>query len=195
MFALTIDQRSSRRTADAVPGLVAVLNEHDLVRPFERTAGDEVQGLTDRADLVVEILVEVARRQAWWAGVGVGAVEDDLPASVRASRGPALVAARDAVERAKHSTAGVAVAAGEGVDVAAVEDVETAAQVLGFLVGSRSSEGHEAVVVMTDGVTQSEAARRLGISPQAMSRRLQVARWEDERRLRRLTQRLLERVS
>ncbi|KQY59632.1 hypothetical protein ASD11_08775 [Aeromicrobium sp. Root495] len=195
MFALTIDQRSSRRTADAVPELVAALNEHPLVRSFERTAGDEVQGLTDRPDVVVDILVELARRQTWWAGVGVGAVEDDLPDSVRASRGPALVAARDAVERAKHATAGVAVSGAEGLDASAVEDVETAAQALGLLVGARSLEGHQAVAAVAEGVTQSEAARRLGISPQAMSRRLQVARWDDEARLRRLVQRLLERVS
>ena len=195
MFALTIDQRSSRRRADEVPDLLAALDEHALVRPFERTAGDEVQGLTDRAPVVVEILVEVARRGSWWVGVGVGEVEEDLPDSVRASRGPALVVARDAVERAKRSTAGVALAVADPRLSAAGEDAETAAQLLAQLVGSRSPEGHVAVAVMTGGLTQAEAAARLGISPQAMSRRLQVARWEDEKRLRRLTERLLDRLA
>ena len=45
MFALTIDQHRSRRGEDLVPGLLGALAAVPTVLPFERTVGDEVQGL------------------------------------------------------------------------------------------------------------------------------------------------------
>lgn len=180
MFALTLDQRKSRRSPDKVPELLRLLNTLDVVRQFERTAGDEVQGLVGTADVVVDIVARAVRAGSWWVGVGTGDVEPTIPDSVREARGPALVFARVAVERAHKSSFGVAV---EGPPT---HYAETAIQALAGLVADRSPEGHDAVAAMHGRTTQKQAARSLGISTQAMSKRLQVARWVDERKMREL---------
>ncbi len=194
MFALTLDQRRSRQAADAVPGLLRTVAGTPTVRGFERTVGDEVQALVDDPVCAVDVVVLVARTQRWWIGVGVGDVERPLPTSVRAARGPALYAARTAVERASRCTAGVALDVGVGRDESAGVDAETTLQVLARLVADRSEDGQQAVDVLERHATQRTAAQELGITPQAMSARLQVARRDDEQRLRHLAARLLARA-
>lgn len=194
MFAMTIDQRDSRGGGDDVPELLEALADVDTVRAFERTVGDEVQALLADPAPVVEVTVRVAATGRWWIGVGVGDVDEPLPTSVRAARGPALFAAREAVERAGRATAGVAAAAGADRDDADVLDVETVLQALGHLVADRSPEGRAAVEAVRRHGTQREAAAHLGVTPQAVSARLQVARIGDEDRLRALAVRLLARA-
>ncbi|KQP81994.1 hypothetical protein [Aeromicrobium sp. Leaf291] len=193
MFALTIDQRGSRRSRDGVPELLDALAHVETVRAFERTVGDEVQGLVAAPAVAVEVVTQVAGTGRWWIGVGVGDVDVPTPTSVRAARGPALLAARVAVERAARCTAGVALEAGEGRDPQDALDAETVLQVLGRLVADRSPDGQEAVDVVRRHDTQRAAAEQLGITPQAMSARLQVARRDDEDRLRAVAVRLLAR--
>jgi hypothetical protein len=185
MFAITIDQRRSRENEDGVPGLLAALREYTLVREFERTAGDEVQGLSDDPAVVVDVIRFVVATQDWWVGLGVGDVDEPIPRSVRASRGPALIAARAAVERSSSTPVGLAV---EGPDT---RHAETALHALARVVTDRTSAGAQAVAAMSSGRTQADVARDLGISPQALSRRLQVARWAEEQRLRDLAIHLL----
>jgi len=45
MYVLTIDQARSRRSPDRVPELLAALSDVGVLAPFERTVGDEVQGV------------------------------------------------------------------------------------------------------------------------------------------------------
>lgn len=194
MFALTIDQRGSRLSDDGVPELLDLLAGTETVRAFERTVGDEVQGLVAAPDVAVEVVTKVARTGRWWIGVGVGEVESPTPSSVRAARGPALFAARVAVERAARCTAGVALEAGEGRDPRDAVDAETVLQVLGRVVADRSAEGQEAVDLVRRLDTQRAAAEQVGITPQAMSARLQAAHRDDEDRLRALAVRLLARA-
>ena len=52
--------------------------------------------------------------------------------------------------------------------------------------------GWEAVDAMADLDRQRDAASQLGITPQAMSRRLQVAGWTEEKRARELAAWVLE---
>ncbi|MCO7239550.1 hypothetical protein, partial [Aeromicrobium sp. CnD17-E] len=138
MFALTLDQRRSRQAADAVPDLLRMVDATPTVRGFERTVGDEVQALVDDPVVAVDVVALVARTQRWWVGVGVGDVETPLPTSVRAARGPALYAARTAVERAARCPAGVALDVGAGREEEAGVDAETVLQVLARLVADRS---------------------------------------------------------
>ncbi|TQF68448.1 hypothetical protein FK531_15365 [Rhodococcus spelaei] len=187
MFVMTVDQRGSRRDVDRVAPLLEELAAADLLRPFERTAGDEVQAVTDNAALVVDLALELAARGQWSVGIGTGPVETPLPASTRAGRGPAFEAARVAVERAKNLPGSVAVAGS-----AATQDAEAALMLLALLVSRRSEAGRSAVTAMRDGLTQAEAAERLGISKQAVSQRLSVAGWQAEVAGRRLAERLLE---
>ncbi|WP_072691069.1 hypothetical protein [Rhodococcus marinonascens] len=191
MFVLTVDQRGSRRDVDRVDKLIGELHDHDLVRPFQRTAGDEVQAVVADPATVVDLALELVAREHWSIGIGVGPVEEPLPTETRAGRGPAFESARAAVERAKSAPGRVAV---EGADPDSAADADTALTLVAVLVARRTDEGHEAIEQMRRGSTQTEAARALGISKQAISQRLSTAGWHVEIAGRRLAARLLNRA-
>src|SRR3954471_4182415 len=92
---LTVDQRNSRRSADAVPALLDHLTGASrsvrTLRPFQRTAGDEVQAVLDDAEATVEVVALILRTGGWPVGLGVGPVDEPLPDDARAGRGPAYV--------------------------------------------------------------------------------------------------------
>lgn len=188
MFVMTVDQRRSRRDIDRVPDLLDRYREFDLIRPFERTAGDEVQAVCEDAATVVAIALDLVATPHWSVGIGVGSVELPLPDTTRAGRGQAFEAARDAVTRAKNAPAALAVT---GPEPEAAEDAETASTLVAILVARRSDQGREAVALMAEGMSQTDAAERLDISKQAMSQRLSVAGWHVENAGRTLASRLL----
>lgn len=188
MFVMTVDQRRSRRDIDRVPDLLDRYRDFDLIRPFERTAGDEVQAVCEDAATVVAIALDLVATPHWSVGIGVGSVELPLPDTTRAGRGQAFEAARDAVTRAKNAPAALAVT---GPEPEAAEDAETASTLVALLVARRSDQGREAVALMAEGMSQTDAAERLGISKQAMSQRLSVAGWHVENAGRTLAARLL----
>lgn len=192
MLVITVDQRSSRLDVDRIDDLIGRLHDraagYRLVRSFERTAGDELQGLLGDADDVVRITLALVRDGHWNVGIGLGRVDQPVPDSVRAASGPAFVAARDAVGRAKSSVRRVAVT---GPNESAAGDAEAVLAMLAAIVQRRSRPGWEVVDLMTAGVTQQGAARRLGISAQAVSQRLQAALWREEDRARPVAGRLL----
>ncbi len=187
---LTVDQRRSRRDKDRVEQLLLDLNRAPLLRPFERTAGDEVQAVTDNARLVVTIALDLIRRKHWSVGIGTGTVELPLPASTRAGRGPAFEAARTAVDSAKSALVPVAVVGEPGI-AAAAESAQTALVLTGLIVSRRSPQGQAAVGLMDRGMSQTEVADLLGITKQAVSQRLTTAAWQPEVAGRTLCERLL----
>ena len=189
VIVLTVDQRGSRRVGDKVDEVLAQLTGERLVRGFERTAGDEVQALLDDYDQAVRLVLELAREDRWNIGVGLGAVIQPIPASVRAANGPAFHHARDAVERAKSAARGVAVT---GPKSAEAGDAEALLGLLAAVVQRRSAEGWEVVDLMDGERTQREVAQRLAITPQAVSQRVRAALWNEERRARPLAARLLK---
>ncbi|AOW92615.1 hypothetical protein BFN03_07705 [Rhodococcus sp. WMMA185] len=191
MFVLTVDQRGSRRDVDRVDKLIGELDNHDLARPFQRTAGDEVQAVVTDPATVVDLALELVARKHWSVGIGVGPAEEPLPTETRAGRGPAFELARAAVERAKRAPARVAV---EGADLDSAEDADTALTLVATVVARRTDEGREAVEQIRRGRTQTEAAQALGISKQAVSQRLSTAGLQVEIAGRRLAERLLKRA-
>ncbi|MGO3327610.1 hypothetical protein [Gordonia sp. (in: high G+C Gram-positive bacteria)] len=174
MFVLTVDQRGSRADRDRVPDVLDRYASARTVRPFDRTAGDEVQAVFDAADEVAAVAVDLAVTGNWSVGLGVGAVDLPLPAATRAGRGQAFEAAREAVESAKHDRRRIRVIGAS--DWAA--HAQTAAVLLVDILANRSDAGRNAVDLMRTGVTQASAAQRLGITPQAMSSRLAAAGWD-----------------
>src|SRR4051794_9066839 len=98
---LTVDQRDSRRTPDRIPSTLAALADLSLRLPFERTVGDEFQGVLDSAEVLPAVVERLLREDAWNIGVGIGDVEVPLPDQARAGRGPAYLHARSAVTAAK----------------------------------------------------------------------------------------------
>lgn len=189
MFVMTVDQRRSQSQPDAVPQIEDLLARSGPVRAFERTAGDEVQGLLDDSVAVVDLALALVGTGSWSVGIGIGDVEMPLVDSVRANRGPAFVAARRAVERAGSSPAHLA------IDGPGGEYAESAMLLLLTVIERRSAAGWEAVEAMASAHTQAEAAKRVGISPQAMNRRLRVAGYVEERRGRALVAHLLGETS
>lgn len=200
MFVITADQRRSRRATDLVPPALLALEplRPAPVRAFERTAGDEIQGVADDPRTVVEIVRTLMRDGGWRVGIGIGPVEEPLPAQTRAGRGPAFLAARQAV-RAAHSTPAqlaVAYAGGGGGGGAAAEaaghaaaaaaeaagHAESALWLLCFVLRARSPSGWEVTALLERGLTQQEAAERLRISPSAVSQRVRRAGWLEQQR-------------
>lgn len=187
VFVVTADQRRSRRSADLVDTALADLNARPHLRPFERTAGDEVQGVLATAPDALGAVLALARRGEWSVGVGVGGVREPLPASTRAGAGPAFEHARAAVERAKARPDHVALAA-SGPDA---PDADALLALHAALVGGRSEAGWAAVDLVAAGRSQTEAAAALGISKQAVSQRLRAAWWPHQRDTTPLLHRLL----
>ena len=192
-FVLTVDQQGSRRSADRVGGLLPRLNRD--VRPvlkFERTAGDEFQGVLEDAAAVVDVVLRLVRDGGWSIGIGAGPVQTPLPSSTRAAAGPAFLCARRAVDAAKQRPQRVAV---RGVAPADAGDAQAVLGALALLVDRRSEQAWEAIAEVSAGRTQAQAAAALGITRQAVGQRLAAGQWELERELRPTAARLLSRAA
>src|SRR5262249_17802266 len=98
---LTVDQRGSSRGSDRVPATLAGLADVGMLRPFERTAGAEFQGVPDDPAALATVLEQLLGEDCWNIGIGIGEVEEPLPESTRAGRGAAYLSAREAVTAAK----------------------------------------------------------------------------------------------
>jgi hypothetical protein len=194
-YVLTVDQRASRRSADRVAGVLDRLHRAGAVQPllgFERTAGDEFQGVLAGAEDAVAVVLDLVREGGWSIGVGAGPVQTPLPQSTRAGAGPAFVAARRAVEAAKSRPTRVAVRGAVPADAADAQAVLTA---LTVLLERRSPAAWEAIGLVAAGRTQAQAAAELGVSRQAVGQRLAAGAWELERELRPTAARLLARAA
>lgn len=198
MYVLTIDQRGSTTDVDRVPELISALRALTPA-PFERTVGDELQGVvTDAAD-VVDAALCALRSRHWYVGIGIGAVELAPGASPREGSGSGFVAARKAVELAKGAAGGVplsvvsgsigpgptAAEAGEGAMASA--HAQAVLRLIGRLVQQRTPAQWRVVDrlrALQAGVgrhgSQKHVARELGITEQAVSRALLRSGWQEE---------------
>ncbi|WP_026554031.1 hypothetical protein [Arthrobacter sp. 35W] len=207
MFVMTLDQRSSRQGPDLVPQLLDHLADLPAEVPFERSVGDELQGILTEPHAVVEAALRALRSGQWYVGIGIGGVESPLPASPREGRGTAFVAARGAVDRAKKTgervplavvaagaddpaAAAASTAAGKAGAAAGNADPRAAAAaaeavlvLVGALVAGRSAAEWRVLDQLEPGVRggQSQAAAALGISAQAVSRAVLRSGWHEER--------------
>lgn len=197
MFVLTIDQVASRRLGDRVDDLLGrlapVAQAPGVVRPFERTVGDEVQAVLDDPATTLRLALDVLRLGGWSVGLGAGPVDEPLPPSARAGAGAAFVRAREAVERAKTRTRPVPVAVVTGAPDEG-RDAEAVLTLLASVRARRTQAGWAVVdAVGVDGVgaTQEDVARHLGVTQQAVSQRLRTAMWAEEVAVRPVVVRLL----
>ena len=193
VFVLTVDQRGSRSTSDLVPELLNSLNRRPrrtgLLRKFERTAGDEVQGVLSEARPTIDVIVELLRSDNWYVGLGVGEVIEPLPRSTRAGNGDAYVFAREAVTRAKSSQHHVNVV---GADARRAEQVETVLWLMASVLRRRSERGWAVADLLGEGLTRREIGVKLGISQSAVTQRAQAAGFAEEQRGRVLAADLLD---
>jgi hypothetical protein len=202
MYVLTMDQRGSSSDIDRVPGLLQELTSLTPNATFERSVGDEIQGVLEHPAEVVEIALHALRSGRWYVGIGVGPVAVPLPASPREGSGPAFLAARRAVERAKAAAGHVPLAivpglAGRKDDAvtqqgtaahAACTHAEAVLRLIGRLVQDRTEAQWKVVDVLRRVQqeqsgrhgTQKMAARELGISEQSVSRSVLRSGWQEE---------------
>lgn len=177
MYAVTVDQVGSRsdddRVEPAMAAVRAVAGDRVVLAP-ERTAGDEFQLLLDDAGTVLDVVFELARAGGWSVGVGVGDVEEPLPTSTRAARGEAFVRARQAVERAKEVPEHVALEVAPDRRLRTTDVEPLVAQTVRAR-ERRSPEGWELADLVREGHSRTEAARLLGITPQAVAKRWTAA--------------------
>lgn len=195
MFVMTVDQVDSRTHPDAVPALLEALRRVPVRLPFERTAGDEVQGVLSDPRAVVDAWEAIVRDGRWTVGIGVGR-DVELADTSRASRGGAFHAARDAVDEAKTHPDRVAVrvsrASAEDAGAAsggttggggaltdvhgAVDDAQAVLRLLAIVVAGRTDAGWRVIDAARGApdATQAELADRLGITRQAVSKALRA---------------------
>lgn len=187
LAVMTIDQRGSRHDVDRVEDLLASLRAQSasagdgLMLPFERTAGDEVQGVLSDPSLLVDLTLWCARARHWTVGIGIGSIRTPIPDSTRKASGAAFENAREAVNRAKNSPEAVAV---QGPDPISSRYAEAVLSTLAALVHRRSDAGWQAVDQITAGRSQTQIAASLRVSKQAVSQRLHAAWWWHEQSLR-----------
>lgn len=187
MFVLTADQVDSRSHADAVSDALARIESvapGELLLPAERTAGDEIQALTDRADTAYRLVLELSRDGRWSIGLGIGPVRLPLGESTRASTGDAFFAARAAIDAAKRTPSRFALRAQPEPESTPQNvrpaDIEALVAVVLALREKRTDKGWEVHDLLASGATQSRAAATLGITQGAVSMRARTGSSREE---------------
>lgn len=175
MFVVTADQVDSRHRRDIAADTMRALEEtlgDRLVLPVDRTAGDEIQLLVATSDAALTAILALSRHGEWSVGCGIGGVNLPLPANAREAGGDAFVSAREAVNDAKKRDTRFAL---RSTAVTAAADAEAFVDLLLQLHARRSAEGWEMCDLLAAGHSQAEAAKLLGITPQAASKRARTA--------------------
>jgi hypothetical protein len=190
VMVLTIDQRASRTAPDRVPHALAGLADLTLRLPFERTAGDEFQGVLDDPAALPPAIERLLRDGSSHIGIGVGPVDEPLPESARAGRGAAYLHARTAVTAAKSSPWHLRVVG----DDATARDLESVLWLWAAVLDRRTDKGWEVTDLVDQGLSYDEAGRRLGISQSAVSQRAQAAGLVEGRRAREVVTHLAARL-
>lgn len=175
MFVITADQVGSRSGTDLVAAAIGAINTGPT-RPLlaaDRTVGDELQVLVANGSDALGVVLQLARSGHWSIGCGVGEVGTPLPRDIREASGPAFIAARSAVERAKKRPTRFALATEPSTREAV--DAEALLDLLLVVRSRRSAEGWELYDLLEEGLSQADAATRLDITPQAVSLRAKAA--------------------
>jgi predicted XRE-type DNA-binding protein len=192
VFVITADQIGSRNGPD-LAGEARDLIENrygrSLSLPADRTAGDEIQMLTEDAATTLAIVLGLTREKVWSVGVGSGSVRTPLPEATREATGSAFYAAREAVERAKKKNpTRFALRTGAQAEEEITRGIWPTAQdaeaLIDLLLATRtrrSEAGWELYDLLESGLTQQEAAARLGITPPSASSRARAADLKIER--------------
>jgi predicted DNA-binding protein (UPF0251 family) len=182
VLVLTVDQRDSRHGPDQVPAALELLARIPTLRGFERTAGDEFQGVLDTPAALSLVVEPLLREQSWSIGIGVGRVDLPLPDHARAGAGPAYLNARTAVTAAKSAPWHLRVVG----DHPSARQLESALWLWAAALARRTARGWEVADLVDAGLSYEEAGRRLGISQSAVSQRAQAAGIVEGRRAREL---------
>lgn len=196
MYVLTINQRDSREVGDLVPELIRKLRHLPTVVPFQRSVGDEAQGVVDDPMVAVDAALIAVRQRRWHVGLGVGELLVPVPANILEAQGYGLVYARRAVERAQRTGERVPLAVA-GPDSGIAAEAEAVLRLLGQIVATRTDAEWKVLDLLTPGARgqQKLVAEELGITTQAVSKAVVRSHWAEEWACRPAAARLLGLVS
>ncbi len=194
MFVITADQVDSRSGADLVGAAIVAIDSGptEPVLGAARTVGDELQVLLANGADALSIVLQLARTGHWSIGCGVGEVGSPLPRDIREASGPAFIAARSAVERAKKRSTRFAIE--QEPSTLSAADAEALINLLLVVRSRRSAEGWELYDLLESGLSQADAASRLGITPQAVSLRASAGELRADSAAREPLARILDRL-
>lgn len=150
-----------KRSAEALSTLPGV-------GEFEIVGVEDIRAHVDSPDDALNLIMALLSDGNWAIGLGI------------TQRGSAAASATEATG-VKPATVGVIVDTVDPADAGtAAPDIAAVFALIGHVLHKRTYEGREATALVRRGLTQNEAADRLGISKQAMSQRLQAAGWRAE---------------
>ena len=176
MIVITANQLSTTGADEpdltAVAGLNSIFGDR-LPLSSNGALGEEFQILVDAGGTALAVALVLTRGGQWSVGIGVGTVVVPLDERVQSGSGNAFVAAHAAVTRAAKKSTHVAVIAQPRHQLA--RDAEALVDLLLVLRARRSSPGWEIHDLLARGLTQAEAAARIGITPQSASKRARAA--------------------
>lgn len=180
MFVLTIDQAKSRENDDRVPALLELLSAIPTLARFDRTVGDEVQGVLQDSAAALEAIRLCLRDGQWHCGlgIGVGNYSQDLHSRSSEASGEAFYAARQAVEASKRRSPSVAAKAPAAPDLETRIDALLALKM--HVVAQRTPRQWEVIDALQRTGSRAETAEFLGISRSAVSQSLASSAWEIE---------------
>lgn len=192
LFVLTINQRDSREVGDLVPELLREFRFIDAVVPFQRSVGDELQGVVDSAQLAVDVALKAIRFRRWHVGIGVGELHTPIPDRILDAEGYGLVYSRRAVNRAQKTGERIPLAV-EGPDAEIAAETEAVLRLLGQIVYTRTEAEWNVLDLLTPGARgqQKLIAHELGITTQAVSKAVIRSHWVEEWATRPAAARLL----
>ena len=195
LFVVTINQRDSRDVGDLVPELLREFRFIDTVVPFQRSVGDELQGVVGSAGVAVDVALKAIRYRRWHVGIGVGEVHSPLPERITDAVGYGLVYSRRAVNRAQKTGERIPLAV-EGPDSEVSAEAEAVLRLLGQIVHTRTDAEWNVLDLMTPGARgqQKLIAQELGITTQAVSKAVIRSHWMEEWATRPAAARLLDLV-
>lgn len=180
MFVLTIDQVKSRENDDRVPALLQLLADIPTLARFERTVGDEVQGVPSDAASALNAIRVCLRDGHWHCGLGIGTgnYSNALHEHSSEASGEAFYAARQAVEASKRRSPSVAakVPADPGLE-ARIDALLTLKM---HVVAQRTPRQWEVIDALQSTGSRADTADFLGISRSAVSQSLAASAWEIE---------------
>ncbi|MBG6183547.1 hypothetical protein IWX65_001509 [Arthrobacter sp. CAN_A214] len=192
-YVLTINQRDSREVGDLVPDLLKALRHLPVTVPFQRSVGDEVQGVVPSARTAVDAALLAIRHRRWHVGIGVGTLLPPVPGRILDAQGHGLVYARRAVNRAQKTGERIPLAV-EGPDADIAGEAEAVLRLLGHIVYTRTEAEWNVLDLLTPGARgqQKFIAQELGISTQAVSKAVVRSHWLEEHATRPAAARLLD---
>lgn len=195
LFVVTINQRDSREVGDLVPELLREFRFVDAVVPFQRSVGDELQGVVDSAAVAVDVALKAIRHRRWHVGIGVGEIHTPIPERITDAEGYGLVYSRRAVNRAQKTGERIPLAV-DGPDSDVAAEAEAVLRLLGQIVYTRTGAEWNVLDLLTPGARgqQKLIAQELGITTQAVSKAVIRSHWVEEWATRPAAARLLNLV-